>query len=60
MLHQGMFKIVFKFFINFLGSGATVPLVSPVTSNVMIGGVMSPAAVPLQRPMFNSPGNLGV
>lgn len=42
------------------GPGATVPLVSPMTSNVMVGGVMSPPGVTLQRPMFNSPGNLGI
>uniref|UniRef100_A0A2L2XX19 Clathrin interactor 1 n=1 Tax=Parasteatoda tepidariorum TaxID=114398 RepID=A0A2L2XX19_PARTP len=39
--------------------GSAVPTVmSPVTSNVM-GGLTSPPGVAFQRPMFNSPGNLG-
>lgn len=41
------------------GPGSLTGAVSPITSNV-IGGVMSPPGVTFQRPVFNSPGNLGI
>ncbi|GFU03632.1 clathrin interactor 1 [Nephila pilipes] len=41
------------------GPSSLTGTVSPITSNV-IGGVMSPPGVTFQRPVFNSPGNLGI
>ncbi|GFY29698.1 clathrin interactor 1 [Trichonephila clavipes] len=41
-----------------MGPSSLTGAVSPLTSNV-IGGVMSPPGVTFQRPVFNSPGNLG-
>ncbi|GBN26777.1 Clathrin interactor 1 [Araneus ventricosus] len=42
-----------------LGPGSLPAPVSPVTSNMM-GGMVSPPGGPFQRPVFNSPGNLGI
>ncbi|XP_054709938.1 clathrin interactor 1-like isoform X2 [Uloborus diversus] len=42
---------------NQLAGPGTVP-VSPIASNFM-SGVLSPPGMPVQKPMFNSPGNLG-
>ncbi|CAL1286536.1 unnamed protein product [Larinioides sclopetarius] len=43
-----------------LGPGSLpAAVVSPVTSNMM-GGMVSPPGGPFQRPVFNSPGNLGI
>ncbi|KAG8178518.1 hypothetical protein JTE90_005409 [Oedothorax gibbosus] len=41
------------------GTGVLPTVMSPVSSNTM-GGIMSPPGGPFQRPMFNSPGNLGI
>ncbi|XP_035207484.1 clathrin interactor 1-like [Stegodyphus dumicola] len=43
-----------------LGPSSLPAVVSPITSNVMMNNIMSPPGVPLQRPLFNSPGNLGI